>query len=144
MSNYKDYGWSNNELTCAHGYLIKPILTLLPKDGSPILDLGCGNGSISNLLISIGYNMYGTDASVSGIEIAKQKNQERFFVQDLSKDELPDFLNSINFKSIISTEVIEHLYDPITFIKFCKTVLLKNGGGNLILSTPYNGYLKNL
>jgi 2-polyprenyl-3-methyl-5-hydroxy-6-metoxy-1,4-benzoquinol methylase len=38
--------------------------------------------------------------------------------------------------------VIEHLYDPEGFINFCKKVL-KNDG-ELIISTPYHGYLKNL
>ncbi|RYG16437.1 MAG: methyltransferase domain-containing protein, partial [Chitinophagaceae bacterium] len=46
--------------------------------------------------------------------------------------------------TIISTEVIEHLYDPRSFIRFCKGILLNNGGGNLIITTPYHGYIKNL
>jgi hypothetical protein len=40
--------------------------------------------------------------------------------------------------------VIEHLYDPRRFIDFTKRILLRNGGGELIISTPYHGYLKNL
>lgn len=108
------------------------------------MDLGCGNGALVNLLIQKGYNAYGTDASEQGIEIAQTSLQDRFAIQDLTTDDLPESLISLKFDTIISTEVIEHLYDPRKFIAFCKKVLLKNGGGELILSTPYHGYMKNL
>jgi 2-polyprenyl-6-hydroxyphenyl methylase/3-demethylubiquinone-9 3-methyltransferase len=32
---------------------------LLPKDGSAILYVGCGNGSFANYLIEQGYKVYG-------------------------------------------------------------------------------------
>ncbi|PWS26382.1 methyltransferase [Pedobacter yonginense] len=145
MANYKDYGYSNNEATHAHGYITKPILGLLNRQkNKAILDLGCGNGALVNVLLEKGFNAYGTDASETGIEIASKTNPNRFAVQDLSSDHLPAPLKGIHFDTIISTEVIEHLYDPRKFITFCKNVLDKNGGGEIILSTPYHGYLKNL
>jgi 2-polyprenyl-3-methyl-5-hydroxy-6-metoxy-1,4-benzoquinol methylase len=55
---------------------------------------------------------------------------------------LPDGLQNLFFDTIISTEVIEHLYDPEGFIDFCKRVL--NHNGEIIITTPYHGYLKNL
>jgi 2-polyprenyl-3-methyl-5-hydroxy-6-metoxy-1,4-benzoquinol methylase len=112
MSEYKDYNWQDNSFTNAHSFLLKPIEKLLPTDGTPILDIGCGNGSIANYLISKGFNVYGTDASESGILICRQKNADHFFVQNLLSDSLPEELKNIPFKIIISTEVIEHLYDP--------------------------------
>lgn len=144
MSEYRDFGWISGEFTIAHAYFMQPIINMLPIDGSPILDVGCGNGAFANYLISKGYNVYGTDASASGINIANKTNQGRFFLQDLSIDELPAELQVIKFKTIISTEVVEHLYDPKKYILFCKSILEKSGGGNFIISTPYHGYLKNL
>ncbi|MFH6769537.1 class I SAM-dependent methyltransferase [Gaetbulibacter aquiaggeris] len=144
MSEYKDYNWNDDDFTNAHGVFMTPIIKMLPTDGSPILDVGCGNGAFANYLISKGYNVFGTDASISGIEIANKKNPQHFFVQDLAKDELPIQLQHIQFKTIISTEVIEHLYDPRKYIAFCKSILEKSSGGNLIISTPYHGFLKNL
>lgn len=141
---YKDYGWSNGEFTQAHSWYMAPIIKMLPCDGTPILDVGCGNGAFANYLIDLGYNVYGTDASDSGIRIANKLNPGRFYCQDFSKDELPFELSGILFRTIISTEVIEHLYDPRKYIQFCKSILAKSGGGNLIISTPYHGYLKNL
>ena len=144
MSEYKDYSWQDDSFTCAHNYLTKKIECLLPQDHSPILDLGCGNGVLANYLISKGFNVYGTDASESGISIARNKNRDRFFIQDFYSEELPYELSNINFKTIISTEVIEHLYNPRKYISLCKSILNKSKGGKLVMSTPYNGYLKYL
>ena len=145
MSEYKDYGFSDSQPDHTQAYLLQPILSLLSNDlKNPILDLGCGNGWLANELIAQGFNAYGTDASPQGIAQANKINPNRFFIQDLSSDDLPPELSAINFKTIVSTEVIEHLYDPRTFVAFAKKILVKNGGGEIILSTPYHGYLKNL
>ncbi|HEY0175169.1 MAG TPA: class I SAM-dependent methyltransferase, partial [Pedobacter sp.] len=125
-------------------YLQQPLLDLLHQDQNKcILDLGCGNGYFANLLIRSGYNAYGTDASEKGIAIAKRQNPERFHLQDLSAGRLPVQLQQLKFDTIISTEVIEHLYDPEQFIRFCREQLNAQGG-ELIITTPYHGYLKNL
>ena len=144
MNQYKDYQWKNSKFTNAHSIFMKPIIKMLPKDGSAILDVGCGNGSFANYLIKNGYNVYGTDASVTGIQIANEQNPGRFYLQDVTKDDIPSEMEHIKFKTIISTEVIEHLYSPRLYIQFCKSILNKAGGGNIIISTPYHGYLKNL
>ncbi|MEB0260626.1 MULTISPECIES: methyltransferase domain-containing protein [unclassified Mucilaginibacter] len=143
MSDYKDYGYHSSAITYNFDYVLQPLLNMLNINKNLcILDLGCGNGFLVNHLITLGYNAYGTDASERGIEIAKQKNTDRFFVQDLSTGKLPIQLQGLSFDTIISTEVIEHLYDPEGFIEFCRQALAKDG--EIILSTPYHGYLKNL
>ena len=108
-----------------------------------ILDLGCGNGHLANYLINAGFNVYGTDASKKGIAIARNKHPDRFFVQDLSTGDIPKELKDLKFDTIISTEVIEHLYNPQLFVELCGQIL-SSSKGELILSTPYHGYLKNL
>lgn len=145
MTDYKDYGYNDTVATHAHGYIVTPILNLLePKINKNILDVGCGNGSLVKYFVQNGYNAYGTDASESGIKLASELSPDRFAVQDLSIDELPAKFDHLTFDTITSTEVIEHLYDPRGFVKFCKKILLKNGGGEIILTTPYHGYIKNL
>ena len=146
MSEYQEYGYNNEDPNHAHQYIVPQLIKLIKNNkDSNILDIGCGNGSLSCELNKLGFtNIYGTDASIEGINIANKNLKDRFYVQDLNSEELPMELNEIKFKIIISTEVIEHLYDPAAFISFCKNILLKNGGGTLILSTPYHGYLKNL
>lgn len=144
MNEYQDYGW-DEEATHAHSYLYKSLQSLIGTNtNQTILDIGCGNGVIANRLIKQGYNVYGIDASTSGIDIARKKNPDRFFVQNIADQELPIEIRNINFNLIISTEVIEHLYNPRGYIAFCKEILMKNGSGEIIISTPYHGYLKNL
>ncbi|HEY9488322.1 MAG TPA: class I SAM-dependent methyltransferase [Chryseosolibacter sp.] len=145
MSDYKDYGYTTEQYNHIHKYLMSPLLKILEsKKDRKILDIGCGNGWLANDLIERDFDAYGTDASPSGIEIARKKNKDRFFIQDLTKDDLPEELNGIKFNTIISTEVIEHLYSPRSYFEFCKRVLQKSGGGELIVSTPYHGYMKNV
>ena len=95
-------------------------------------------------LIASGYDVYGVDASESGIALASAQKPGTFFVMDVQQASLPAPLQDKHFTTIISTEVIEHLYDPRSFIRLAHRVLQQNGGGRFILSTPYHGYLKNL
>lgn len=143
MAEYKDYGFYTNDPSHAFFYLQAPLLSLLDKNANRcLLDLGCGNGYFVNYLLKQGYNAYGTDASENGISIAQKEYPDRFFLQDLSTGKLPKQLQGLQFDTILSTEVIEHLYDPEGFIDFCKQSLQPNG--EIIISTPYHGYLKNL
>jgi len=43
---------------------------------------------------------------------------------------------------IVSTEVIEHLYDPHAMPRLARLLLKPNGV--VLVTTPYHGYLKNL
>ncbi len=146
MSQYKDYNYFDDEATHAHGYLMKPLMQVLEKiKPANILDLGCGNGALVNHLLTKKYEAYGTDASEAGIAIAQKKHSNRFALQNLDHEGLPQQFRHLKFNTIISTEVIEHLYDPRGFIDFCIRVLQKaEGEKHIILSTPYHGYLKNL
>ncbi len=143
MNQYKEFCFRDDKLVHAHGYILKVIEHfLVTKKNRVILDVGCGNGSLAIELINKGYNIFGIDASNQGIEIAKTKFRDRFFVHNIYNQTLPNKLNQLEFDTIISTEVIEHLYDPRSFIEFCNKILKLNG--ELIISTPYHGYLKNL
>lgn len=146
MSLYIDYGYQNSELEHTFHYLWNPLFTILqPLKGNTILDVGCGNGAIAIELIKNGFNVYGVDGSAQGIEIANKKHPHRFYVQDFDSDNLPAELHKIPIQTLICIEVIEHLYNPQQFIDFCSGVFDKSTTQkNLIITTPYHGYLKNL
>lgn len=145
MVGYKDYGYTDLLPTYNYAMLLHPLLAWLNKNKNAcILDYGCGNGALTGELIDRGFNCFGIDFSASGIELAQSKYPGRFAVQNSSDDCLPVEIQSHIFDTILSTEVIEHVYDPTRFVQNCKTILSKNGGGQLIISTPYHGYFKNL
>jgi 2-polyprenyl-3-methyl-5-hydroxy-6-metoxy-1,4-benzoquinol methylase len=145
LSEYKDFGWSE-AVPPSHSYLYPTLLSLLDKrKNRKILDIGCGNGAMACRLIDAGFDVYGIDASSEGIAIARRKYMDRFYIQDVTSKTLPDEIKHIQFDTIISTEVIEHLYDPRGYLQFCKDILSRNPyGGELIISTPYHGYIKNV
>ncbi len=145
MSEYTEYEYHSEELDHTQQYIYEPIIqTLGGRKNLKVLDLGCGNGSLANKLIELGYDVYGVDASISGIEIAKKKNPNRFFCFNLTSSTIPIELSSINFDIIISTEVIEHVYSPKAFMQLCGTILKNSAHKEIILTTPYHGFLKNL
>jgi 2-polyprenyl-3-methyl-5-hydroxy-6-metoxy-1,4-benzoquinol methylase len=103
-----------------------------------ICDLGCGNGHISGQLDALGYHVTGVDASASGIQIARRVYPGVEFVHALIDRDL----DVGQFDLVISSDVIEHLYRPSDLLEAAAKSL--KPGGQMLLGTPYHGYLKNL
>lgn len=136
-----DYGWLAGESYTA-SYLARPLVRVL-EDLKPkkILDLGCGNGSITKFLTDAGWDVLGCDPDARGIEIAcKRVPAARFQVCGVYDD--PNMLGQDEFDVIVASEVVEHLFFPRKLISFAKSRLAPSG--YLVLTTPYHGYLKNL
>lgn len=64
-------------------------------------------------------------------------------MHDLLTESLPAEIEKIRFDLIVSTEVIEHLYAPRTYMRLLRRIFAGRRG-EVIISTPYHGYLKNL
>lgn len=145
MATYTDYGW-NDVATDAHGYLYPTLYKMIKHHkGKQILDVGCGNGEMACRLIADGFDVYGIDASETGIGVANSRFHGRFFIQDANSELLPEELRKCSFEVVISTEVtevIEHIYAPRNFMKLISNAL--PNGGELVISTPYHGYVKNV
>lgn len=73
--NYKD-GFS---FVSAYGEDVLGLLTV--KAGSNVVDLGCGNGSLTAKLCSLGYNCTGIDASESMLVLARELHPDITFEQ---------------------------------------------------------------
>ena len=139
---YTEFEWHAEEAGNGESgeKLIRVFVELVKKlDGvRSICDLGCGNGHITGRLAALGYNVTGVDASASGIQIARRAYRGVEFVQALIDRDL----KVGRFDLVISSDVVEHLYRPSDLLEAAVSQL--KPGGQLLLGTPYHGYLKNL
>ena len=126
-------GESGEKLTRVYVELVKKL-----EGVQSICDLGCGNGHITGRLAALGYRVTGVDASASGIQIARRAYPGVEFVHALIDRDL----NLGQFDLVISSDVIEHLYRPSDLLEAAVTQLKPDG--QILLGTPYHGYLKNL
>lgn len=138
----REFEWNTEGLTQENLYILPPVLKWLKSSGAKsLLDLGCGNGSVSNEFASADYAVTGMDHSTSGIRIARENYPAAQFLQHNLENPLPPNLHG-QFDAVVSLEVIEHLFFPRILLHRAAEAL--KPGGLLILSTPYHGYFKNL
>ena len=142
MKENFDYDWINNN-TVHHRYLIKSVENIL-KDlnvsNIELLDIGCGDGVLTSKISRFFRHTTGIDLSGTGIELALKIKNEKLTFQNMSIEDMID--SKKKFKFITSFEVIEHQYLPDDFLNKINQIL--DDDGILLLSTPYNGYIKNL
>lgn len=144
--DYRDYGWQTAEPTHMHRLFMPAVIGLIdrPDKAKPprVLDVGCGNGYSCGVLQRQGFEVTGIDLSESGIRVARQSIPSVRFELLAANEHLLENLQCKPFDIIISTEVVEHLYAPRSYVRGCFQALVP--GGQFICTTPYHGYLKNL
>ncbi|MEI8349182.1 MAG: class I SAM-dependent methyltransferase [Candidatus Omnitrophota bacterium] len=108
--------------------IIREVTQFLKK--GTILDVGCYDGSLGEIFLNKGYEVYGieahdgacTKACQKGIRVIKKNIEEGMpWEQD-------------SFDCVIAAEIIEHLYDTDRFLNDIKRVLKKDG--ILVMSIP--------
>lgn len=96
--------------------------------GGDLLEIGCGYGYLLDEARSLFDRRIGTEFSPQAAEIARATGAE-VFVGGI--EQAP---SERKFDCIVATQVIEHVYEPLTFIKqltnYTKT------GGHIIVATP--------
>jgi 2-polyprenyl-6-hydroxyphenyl methylase/3-demethylubiquinone-9 3-methyltransferase len=139
------YRWESATLTPSHDYLLPALISELDQFGSTIsnrrlFELGCGNGSVANVLSQLQWDVTGIDPSTEGIS---QANAQFPLLKLFEGSAYDDLVGSYGqFPIVTSLEVVEHVYFPR---KYAATLFsLVESGGIAILSTPYHGYWKNL
>ena len=76
MTNY-EYQWQSAQPSHSHSFYAPALLSLFPKvtnqngDRLKVLDLGCGNGSLTNVIAQQGFDVTGIEESTSGVAQAK-------------------------------------------------------------------------
>ena len=144
MIHYKDYGFRSAAPPHTVRYLWPKVRELCPRlgPGVRVLDVGCGNGYNAGQYLALGCQVVGIDLSEQGIAVARATHSAGRFEVLPADGRILENLGADPFDLVVSTEVVEHLYDPRSYVAGCFQAL--KPGGRFILSTPYHGYLKNL
>lgn len=108
--------------TLSENYRLKR-LAKLASSGQQVLDIGCAQYP----------NIYLQNTEVTGLDLENAilpPNYTSFINTDVSK--IPDL--NLSYDTVIAGEILEHLEDPIGFLRQCHSCLKDNG--KIILSTP--------
>ncbi|MCP4613441.1 MAG: class I SAM-dependent methyltransferase [Planctomycetes bacterium] len=97
----------------------------LPYIKGKVLDFGCGTGELAHYLPVKFY--LGVDSDIYSIQIARQNLPQYIFNPTIPKSEM--------FDTVVLLAVIEHIREPISFLKMLKLKLLPKG--KIILTTPH-------
>lgn len=137
-----EYTWTSAGHAHNHSVLLPSLRSILGAgDGRDLIDLGCGNGSLTAALASDGFTTVGLDVAGSGIREAQSEHPSLTFQEHDLEQALPQALRG-QFDIALSAEVIEHLYLPRALFRRADEAL--RPGGRLVVTTPYHGWLKNL
>lgn len=101
--------------------------------GKNVLDIGCHLGFFSRILAENGKEVVGIDVLESSINIAKTFNQVKG-VEYKCGDIFNLKFRDNEFDSIVFLETIEHVQEPVKFLREFFRIL--KPGGNLVISTP--------
>ncbi|MEA5526351.1 methyltransferase domain-containing protein [Nodularia spumigena] len=72
------YSYRDSQTSHHHDYIIPALMEMISETAAAvvenkqkprILDIGCGNGSLSNLIAQHGYEVVGVEESVSGVQL---------------------------------------------------------------------------
>jgi len=112
------------------------LLAALPAQGNGrwVLDVGCGDGYLSALLVERGYKVVGVDKPSA--HHRDFPSLVEFIGTDLDRGLPP--LDTV-FSYVICADVIEHLREPVAFLYQLRRLLADDG--RLVASLPNSGNL---
>lgn len=110
----------------------KVMFSFLPESkGRRLLDVGCGEGTVSLELQRRGFDVYGIDFSSVAVKEAKGKGLNAI-EHDVDKEGIP--FNDNFFDIIWAGDVIEHVFDPMFLLREMRRVVKKTG--KILITTP--------
>lgn len=112
------------------GLRVEKIISLIGSK-KRVLDVGCYDGTIAKQIEASGNEVVGIDIAKKAVEMANKKGINAF-VCNVEEDNLPSKIGK--FDVVVAGELIEHIFDPDSFLKKLSSVLKSDG--SLILTTP--------
>lgn len=100
-----------------------------PKPGQKLLDVGCGNGDYLSLASEVGWKVKGVEPDPKALKVARARGLE------VVQGSLEEIANAGELFDVITmSHVIEHVHDPVNFVKLAYKCL--QPGGILYIDTP--------
>ncbi len=117
MESYTDFAYIYDKLIDQDyekwADYIEQIFRINKKSPELVLDLGCGTGSITNILAKRGYDMIGVDLSPDMLNVAREKAAKHqldvlYLCQDIRQFELYGTVDAI----ICTLDVLNYITEP--------------------------------
>lgn len=128
-SGYADYASQETEYLATFAEDVRAIQQHVPT--GRVLDVGCGYGYFLKAAEKAGFEPYGIDLSDAAVEQANARFRGRVFSGTLDNSGLPA---DLKFDVVFASHVIEHITEPVEFIRQAAARL--RPGGLLVLVTP--------
>lgn len=128
---YNDPHWWGGDVDVSNRERIERTLMMIPADVTKVLDLGCGDGQVSNHLISKGIKTVGVDISSTALPFFQGEKAIA------SADNLP--FEEKSFDLVLSSEVLEHL--PAHIYEASLKEIERVAKKYILISTPHDEYL---
>ena len=106
--------------------------------GDRVLDLGCGDGALTDRLARAGAHPTGVEVAQAAVDRARARHPELVFALAPIDGALP--LADGAFDVVWSSEVIEHVADTARWLSEVRRVLVP--GGRLLLTTPNHSRIR--
>lgn len=122
-------GWLFELLPGRREHLDLSVMQLDADACGPLLDVGCGSGTLLRLMGDLGWDAEGIDLDPAAVAVALEAGL-RARVGTLADPSLPER----HFAAVTSNHVLEHVVDPREFL--CGCLRVTRPGGRLALTTP--------
>ena len=106
------------------------MMWLTRHDGPKLVDVGCGQGDFLMTMQHFGWDCAGVELDATAAAIARQRSGSQVTVGRIEDSHFP----SESIDAITANHTIEHLHDPIAFLRESFRIL--RPGGKLVVVTP--------
>jgi 2-polyprenyl-3-methyl-5-hydroxy-6-metoxy-1,4-benzoquinol methylase len=136
-TNFYNYITKHEQYYCGERWEWDVVVNLI-KTKKSVLDVGCGDGEFLKKCkneLKNGAEYFGSDTTQSSVDICKSKGLNVFLG---TIDNFIQQNKGKKFEVVTSFHCLEHVKDPVKFVRDLKSLLKKDGV--LYISTPYNSY----